>query len=65
MDKELYEKISRLSYEIQIINSLLSILVEYSLDKSVYSMEITNIYNLLSVILKKQTKLSNEFSSMI
>ncbi len=65
MDKELYEKLSRLSYEIQIINSLLSILVEYSLDKSVYSMEITNIYNLLSVILKKQTKLSNEFSSMI
>lgn len=65
MDKELYEKLSRLSYEIQIINSLLSILVEYSLDKSVYSMEITNIYNLLSVILKKQTKLSNEFSLMI
>lgn len=65
MDKELYEKLSRLSYEIQIINSLLSILVEYSLDKSVYSIEITNIYNLLSVILKKQTKLSSELSSMI
>lgn len=61
----MYEKLSRLSYEIQIINSLLSILVEYSLDKSVYSIEITNIYNLLSVILKKQTKLSSELSSMI
>ncbi len=65
MDKDMYEKLSRLSYEIQIINSLLSILVEYSLDKSVYSIEITNIYNLLSVILKKQTKLSSELSSMI
>ena len=65
MDKDMYEKLSRLSYEIQIINSVLSILLEYSLDKSVYSIEITNIYNLLSVILKKQTKLSSELSSMI
>lgn len=65
MEKEIYEKLSTISYETQIISSLLSVLAEYSLDKSIHSLEITNIYNLLNFILERQKQLSSELNSMI
>lgn len=65
MEKEIYEKLSKLSSESQQICGLINILEEYTFDISIKSLEIFNNYNLVCLTKEKHNYISHDLNSLI